>query len=210
MMRLQKKIKVLSGGERARVALCKLLLEPYNLLIMDEPTNHLDITSKGLLKKALAKYDGSLIVVSHDREFLQGLTQKVYEFKNQNIKEYVGDINTFLSEKDLENFKQLESSQKDQKNTKQDKSADQVSFTEQKNQQNKIKNLQNRISKLEKKIEELEQSQKEIDLQLSNPEKFKELSQQDGFFEQYQKNQQKKQELELEWEQAVEQLELQS
>ena len=205
-----KKIKVLSGGERARVALCKLLLEPYNLLIMDEPTNHLDITSKGLLKKALAKYDGSLIVVSHDREFLQGLTQKVYEFKNQNIKEYVGDINTFLSEKDLENFKQLESSQKDQKNTKQDKSADQVSFTEQKNQQNKIKNLQNIISKLEKKIEELEQSQKEIDLQLSNPEKFKELSQQDGFFEQYQKNQQKKQELELEWEQAVEQLELQS
>ena len=162
------------------------------------------------MKKALAKYDGSLIVVSHDREFLQGLTQKVYEFKNQNIKEYVGDINTFLSEKDLENFKQLESSQKDQKNTKQDKSADQVSFTEQKNQQNKIKNLQNRISKLEKKIEELEQSQKEIDLQLSNPEKFKELSQQDGFFEQYQKNQQKKQELELEWEQAVEQLELQS
>ena len=205
-----KKIKVLSGGERARVALCKLLLEPYNLLIMDEPTNHLDITSKGLLKKALAKYDGSLIVVSHDREFLQGLTQKVYEFKNQNIKEYIGDINTFLSEKDLENFKQLESSQKEQKNTKQDKSADQLSFTEQKNQQNKIKNLQNRISKLEKKIEELEQSQKEIDLQLSNPEKFKELSQQDGFFEQYQKNQQKKQELELEWEQAVEQLELQS
>ena len=194
-----KKIKVLSGGERARVALCKLLLEPYNLLIMDEPTNHLDITSKGLLKKALAKYDGSLIVVSHDREFLQGLTQKVYEFKNQNIKEYIGDINTFLSEKDLENFKQLESSQKEQKNTKQDKSADQVSFTEQKNQQNKIKNLQNRISKLEKKIEELEQSQKEIDLQLSNPEKFKELSQQDGFFEQYQKNQQKKQELEFRW-----------
>jgi len=131
---VKKKVKVLSGGERARVALCKLLLEPYNLLIMDEPTNHLDITSKELLKKALAKYDGSLIVVSHDREFLQGLTEKVYEFKNQNIKEYIGDIDMFLSEKDLESFKQLESSQKEQKNTKQDKSAVQLSFIEQKNQ----------------------------------------------------------------------------
>jgi ATP-binding cassette subfamily F protein 3 len=112
---VSKKIKVLSGGERARVALCKLLLEPYNLLVMDEPTNHLDIQSKTLLKKALLNYDGSLIVVSHDREFLQGLSQKVYEFKNQKIREYIGDIDTFLSEKDLENFKQLESSQKDQK-----------------------------------------------------------------------------------------------
>jgi len=204
-----KKIKVLSGGERARVALCKLLLEPYNLLIMDEPTNHLDITSKELLKKALAKYDGSLIIVSHDREFLQGLTQKVYEFKSQNIKEYIGDIDMFLSEKDLENFKQLESSQLQQKNTKQDKSADQLSFTEQKNKKKKIKNLKNRISKLEKKIEEIDITQKDLDLQLSDPEKFKELSQQEGFFEQYERNQHKKQELELEWGQAVEQLELQ-
>ena len=203
---VEKKVKVLSGGERARVALCKLLLEPYNLLIMDEPTNHLDITSKELLKKALAKYDGSLIVVSHDREFLQGLTQKVYEFKHQNIKEYIGDINTFLSEKDLENFKQLESSQKDQKNTKQDKTEDQLSYNEHKNLQKKIKKLQNRISKLEKQIEILDKSQKEIDLQLSDPEKFKELSQTEGFFEQYEKNQQKKQQLELEWEQIVEHL----
>jgi len=203
---VEKKVKVLSGGERARVALCKLLLEPYNLLIMDEPTKHLDITSKELLKKALAKYDGSLIVVSHDREFLQGLTQKVYEFKHQNIKEYIGDINTFLSEKDLENFKQLESSQKDQKNTKQDKTEDQLSYNEHKNLQKKLKKLQNRISKLEKQIETLDKSQKELDVELSNPEKFKELSQTEGFFEQYEKNQQKKQQLELEWEQIVEHL----
>jgi len=207
---VDKKVKVLSGGERARVALCKLLLEPYNLLIMDEPTNHLDITSKGLLKKALAKYDGSLIIVSHDREFLQGLTQKVYEFKNQNIKEYIGDIETFLSEKDLESFKQLESSQKEQKNTKQDKSEDQLSYIQQKNHQKKIKSLKNRINKLEKKIEELDKSQKEIDLQLSDPEKFKELSEQEGFFDQYQNNQQKKQKLELEWEQAIDKLGLQN
>ena len=204
---VKKKVKVLSGGERARVALCKLLLEPYNLLIMDEPTNHLDITSKELLKKALAKYDGSLIVVSHDREFLQGLTEKVYEFKNQNIKEYIGDIDTFLEEKDLENFKQLESSQKEQKNTKQDKSDVQLSYAEQKAYKKKIKKLQNRVSKLEKEIETLDKSQKQIDADLAIPEKFNELSKKDGFFAEYEKNQQKLQELEEEWEKAVVQLE---
>ena len=204
---VKKKVKVLSGGERARVALCKLLLEPYNLLIMDEPTNHLDITSKELLKKALAKYDGSLIVVSHDREFLQGLTEKVYEFKNQNIKEYIGDIDTFLEEKDLENFKQLESSQKEQKHTKQDKSDVQLSYAEQKAYKKKIKKLQNRLSKLEKEIETLDKSQKQIDADLAIPEKFNELSKKDGFFAEYEKNQQKLQELEEEWEKAVVQLE---
>ena len=203
---VKKKVKVLSGGERARVALCKLLLEPYNLLVMDEPTNHLDITSKELLKKALNNYDGSLIVVSHDREFLQGLTEKVYEFKNQNIKEYVGDIDTFLSEKDLENFKELESSQKEQKKTKQDKSDDQISYVDQKNQQKKIKKLQNRISKLEKQIEILDNSQKQIDADLAIPEKFSELSKKDGFFAEYEKNQLKLQELEVEWGQAAEKL----
>jgi ATP-binding cassette subfamily F protein 3 len=131
----------------------------------------------------------------------------VYEFKNQNIKEYIGDIDTFLSEKDLENFKQLESSQKEQKNTKQDKSEEQSSYAEQKSHQKKIKKLQNRVSKLEKQIEILDKSQKAIDADLSDPEKFKELSQQEGFFEQYEKNQQKLQELETEWEQAAEKLE---
>ena len=204
---VKKKVKVLSGGERARVALCKLLLEPYNLLVMDEPTNHLDITSKELLKKALNNYDGSLIVVSHDREFLQGLTEKVYEFKNQNIKEYVGDIDTFLSEKDLENFKELESSQKEQKKTKQNKSDDQLSYADQKNQQKKVKKLQNRISKLEKQIEILDKSQKQIDADLAIPEKFSELSKKEGFFAEYENNQQKLQELEAEWEKSAEQLE---
>ena len=204
---VSKKIKVLSGGERARVSLCKLLLEPYNLLIMDEPTNHLDITSKELLKKALNNYDGSLIIVSHDREFLQGLTKKVYEFKNQNIKEYIGDIDTFLSEKDLENFKQLESSQKDQKNTKEDKSDQRSSFKENKNYKKKVKQLQNKISKLEKKIEELDKAQKEVDMQLSDPKKFKELSSNKDFFDQYDKNLKEKQKLELEWEKSIDKLE---
>jgi ATP-binding cassette subfamily F protein 3 len=200
---VKKKVKVLSGGERARVALCKLLLKPYNLLIMDEPTNHLDITSKELLKKALAKYDGSLIIVSHDREFLQALTEKVYEFKNQNIKEYIGDIDTFLEEKDLENFKQLESSQKEQKNTKQDKSDVQLSYAQKKAHQKKRKKLQNRLSKLEKEIETLDKSQKQIDADFAITEKFNELSKKDGFFAEYEKNQQKLQELEAEWEKTA-------
>ena len=176
---------------------------------MDEPTNHLDITSKELLKKALINYDGSLVVVSHDREFLNGLTEKVYEFKNQNIKEYIGDIDAFLAEKDLKDFKQLESSQKQQKHTKQDKSGGQLSYTKKKSHNKKVKNLQKRISKLEKRIEEIERCQKEFDMQLSDPEKFKELSQKEGFFEHYEKNQQKKQELESEWEQAIEELDSQ-
>jgi len=203
---VDKKVKVLSGGERARVALCKLLLEPVNLLIMDEPTNHLDITSKALLKKALDNYDGSLIVVSHDREFLQALTQKVYEFKNQNIKEYIGDINTFLSEKDLENFKQLESSQKNQKNIKQDKTKERLTYDQQKKQQKSIKKLQNRISKLEKEIEVLETSQKSIDTDLADSDKFKELSQKEGFFEEYKKNSQKLDQLIKDWENTIEKL----
>ncbi len=199
---VNKKIKVLSGGERARVALCKLLLEPYNLLIMDEPTNHLDITSKKLLKKALLNYDGSLIVVSHDREFLQDLTDKVYEFKDQNIREYIGDIDTFLREKEFKNFKQLESSQKKQKNINKDKLVERLSYDERKMLQKKIRKFQNKISKLESLISTLEKQQRSIDKDLSDPEKFKELSQKKDFFEEYDKNQNKLEELVKEWEQA--------
>tara|TARA_B110000263_G_scaffold203950_1_gene184067 strand:- start:2394 stop:4331 length:1938 start_codon:yes stop_codon:yes gene_type:complete len=194
-----KKIKVLSGGERARVALCKLLLEPYNLLVMDEPTNHLDITSKDLLKKALLNFDGSLIVVSHDREFLQGLTQKVYEFKNQNIKEYIGDINTFLSEKEMSNFKQLESSQKDQKIVDKDKNKEQKSYHDKKNHKSNIKKLRNRINKLEKEITTLSTSLKEKDEALSDPVKFKELSNDKDFFSIYDQEQQNLKKLEDDW-----------
>ncbi len=96
---VEKKVKVLSGGERNRLALCMLLLKPINVLLMDEPTNHLDIKSKNVLKQALKNYEGTLLLVSHDRDFLQGMTDKVYEFKDQSIKEYLGDINYFLGER---------------------------------------------------------------------------------------------------------------
>ncbi len=201
-----KKIKVLSGGERARVALCKLLLEPYNLLVMDEPTNHLDITSKDLLKKALANFDGSLIVVSHDREFLEGLTQKVYEFKNQNIKEYIGDINTFLAEKEISDFKQLESSQKDQKIVNKDKKNEQTSYHDKKAHNSNIKKLRNKINKLEKEITSLSASLKDKDKALSDPVKFKELSGDKDFFSKYDQEQQKLSALEDDWTVSTEKL----
>jgi len=204
---VSKKIKVLSGGERARVALCKLLLEPYNLLVMDEPTNHLDIQSKTLLKKALLNYDGSLIVVSHDREFLQGLSQKVYEFKNQKIREYIGDIDTFLSEKDLENFKQLESSQKDQKVISKDKNQEQLSYNENKKRKSDINKLKNSIGKIEKKIEQLEIVLKQKDTELSDPHKFKELSSDSNFFDVYKQEQNSLKDLEKKWADQTEELE---
>lgn len=107
-----KKVKVLSGGEKTRLALLKLLLEPVNLLILDEPTNHLDLKTKDILKAALKDFDGTLIVVSHDRDFLDGLVDKVYEFRNKKVKEHLGDINSFLESRKMENLKEIERKQK--------------------------------------------------------------------------------------------------
>tara|TARA_B100001175_G_C19502596_1_gene638985 strand:+ start:78 stop:2006 length:1929 start_codon:yes stop_codon:yes gene_type:complete len=201
-----KKIKVLSGGERARVSLCKLLLKPYNLLVMDEPTNHLDITSKELLKQALMEYDGSLIVVSHDREFLQGLTQKVYEFRDMNIKEYHGDINTFLSEKDLNNFKQLELSNKDYDNSNiKDQNKD--SFKDKKDKKRKINKLKSKIRNIEKEIDALSDELKKKDLELADPIKFNELSSEKDFFKIYGQQKNDLIQLEEKWTALVEELE---
>ena len=202
---VDKKIKVLSGGERARVALCKLLLEPINLLIMDEPTNHLDMMSKDILKRALKDYDGSLIVVSHDRDFLQGLTEKVYEFKNQNIKEYIGDINTFLNKRELADFKQLEKSEKQE--PKKDKKQEQLTYQQNKKKTREKRKLQNRISKLEKQIDALEKQMKQLDKQLADANQFQKLSKEKDFFEKYEQNQQKLQQLVQYWENTMAQLE---
>jgi ATP-binding cassette subfamily F protein 3 len=109
---VEKYVRVLSGGERNRLALAKLLLQPFNVLVMDEPTNHLDIKSKSVLKQALVKFDGTLILVSHDRDFLQDLTNKVYEFKSQNIKEYLGDIDFYLNQRKIEDFREIEKKDK--------------------------------------------------------------------------------------------------
>ena len=105
---VEKKVKVLSGGERNRLALAKMLLSSFNVLVMDEPTNHLDIASKNVLKQALQRFEGTLIIVSHDRDFLTGLTDKVYEFKNHTIKEYLGDIDFYLEQRAVSSFREIE------------------------------------------------------------------------------------------------------
>ncbi len=147
---VEKKVKVLSGGERNRLALCKLLLQPINVLVMDEPTNHLDIKSKNVLKAALQKYEGTLLLVSHDRDFLQGMSNIVYEFKDQKIREYLGDINYFLEQRNLENMREVEKRDVVKKETP--KENPKVSYEDQK----KNKTLQNKLSKIESQISQLE------------------------------------------------------
>jgi ATP-binding cassette subfamily F protein 3 len=148
---VDKKVKVLSGGERNRLALCKLLLQPINVLVMDEPTNHLDIKSKNVLKAALQKYEGTLLLVSHDRDFLQGMSNIVYEFRDQKIREYLGDINFFLEQRNLENMREVEKKDVVKKEVQKDSSK--VSYEDQK----KNKSLQNRLSKVESQIKQLEE-----------------------------------------------------
>jgi ATP-binding cassette subfamily F protein 3 len=147
---VDKKVKVLSGGERNRLALCKLLLQPINVLVMDEPTNHLDIKSKNVLKTALKKYEGTLLLVSHDRDFLQGMSNIVYEFKDQKIREYLGDINFFLEQRNLENMREVE--KKDAVKKEVPSASSKQSYEDQK----KNKTLQNKLSKVESLIRQLE------------------------------------------------------
>ena len=204
----QKKIKVLSGGERARVALCKLLLEPVNLLIMDEPTNHLDMVSKDILKNALNNYDGTLIIVSHDRDFLQGLSEKVYEFKDHGIKEYLGDINEFLNAKKVMDFKQFELENKQKASSPKSKdSENKISYQERKQLDKYIKKTSNKVVNLERSVEALEKELKALDAELSQPDRYKELSSQAGFFESYQEKQQQLAQYMSDWEQNLERLE---
>ncbi len=177
---VDKKAKVLSGGERNRLALCKLLLAPFNVLIMDEPTNHLDIASKNVLKQALNQFKGTLIVVSHDRDFLQGLTSTVYGFKDKVIKEYLGDIDYFLEQHKIENLREAE------KRTvvKVDKTS-QKSTTQQGSsaQEKDLKKLNNKLSRIETEIADLEKEIEKIDIELA--QNYEEVSSQPNFFENY-------------------------
>jgi len=154
---VEKYVKVLSGGERNRLALAKMLLQPFNVLVMDEPTNHLDIKSKNVLKRACQNFEGTLILVSHDRDFLQGLTNKVYEFKNRAIKEYLGDVDFYLEQRKAEDFRAIEKKQEERQEKKAEKNNS--SFQDQK----KIKSLKNQLSTVERKIASLEKELKKID-----------------------------------------------
>jgi ATP-binding cassette subfamily F protein 3 len=191
---VEKKVKVLSGGERNRLALCKLLLQPINVLVMDEPTNHLDIKSKNVLKAALQKYEGTLLLVSHDRDFLQGMSNLVYEFKDQKIKEYLGDINFFLEQRNAVNMREIEKKDVEKSDNSNKQQAKNLSYEEQK----KNKSLQNKLSKVETQINQLE-----IDIQKDDKElasNYDKLIENAAFFTAYEKKKKELDQLLEEWE----------
>ena len=171
---IDKKVAVLSGGERARLAMAKLILKPYNLLALDEPTNHMDIRSKDILKQALKAYDGTLIIVSHDRDFLDGLVDKLYEFRDGKVKEHLGGVQDFLERRKLETLNELE---RHYKPVVEEKPAEVIQKKEEAKQEYEAKKyiskeerkIRNRISFLEKGIEELEEKQSKIEEVLANP-----------------------------------------
>jgi ATP-binding cassette subfamily F protein 3 len=171
---VDKKVKVLSGGEKARLALCKLLLHPYNLLILDEPTNHLDIKAKEVLKGALKDFDGTLIVVSHDRDFLSGLTELVYEVTPKGLKQYIGDIKQFLHEKHATSIRAYESKKGETiaKNTaskpKETPSQHKESYQERKKRERDERKLKNQVKKYESRVQDKEQQLKEMDATMAS------------------------------------------
>ncbi|KAA3649983.1 MAG: ABC transporter ATP-binding protein [Bacteroidetes bacterium] len=170
---VDKKVKVLSGGERARLALCKLMLEPINLLILDEPTNHLDIKSKDILKDALLRYDGTLIIISHDRDFLKGLTDKLYEFSNKNVKEHLGGIEAFLKKKSVEDFKEWEQEKKPKvEKQPHDKNANINLYQVKKDLKKEVRTIQNSLNTIEKKIANLEKELEVFNEKLKEPEAY--------------------------------------
>ena len=167
----EKKVKVLSGGEKARLALAKLLLSPFNLLILDEPTNHLDMPSKDVLKNALLQYEGSLILVSHDRDFLQGLSSKVYEFKNHQMHSFTGDVYDFLAQRKMETLNELQSRSMAAATTSGEKVSSNKELWEQKKQREADdRKKKNRLRKLEDELELLQALLADTEAKLSDPE----------------------------------------
>ncbi|MEM0519233.1 ABC-F family ATP-binding cassette domain-containing protein [Aequorivita flava] len=189
---VEKYVRVLSGGERNRLALAKLLLQPFNVLVMDEPTNHLDIKSKNVLKDALKNFEGTLLLVSHDRDFLQGLTNKVYEFKDHHIKEYLGDIDYFLEQRNLENLREAE------KRTVVAETKVKRTAGEEYEIQKKLKSVKNKLSNVESTISFLEKEIANIDTELLI--NYEETIAKPHFFDKYQEKKKKLKNLMEEWE----------
>lgn len=169
---IDKKVKVLSGGERTRLAMIRLLLQPVNLLILDEPTNHLDMRSKDVLKYAIKNFNGTAIIVSHDRDFLDGLVEKVYEFANGEVKEHIGGIYDFISKKNIESLNELNSPRKEKETTKatSENISSKNDYEERKLLNKKLKKLESLIKDCEKRVSSLEETLSDIEKQLATPE----------------------------------------
>ncbi len=181
-----KKVKVLSGGEKGRLALCKMILEPRNFLVLDEPTNHLDIMSKEILKSALNQFEGTIIIVSHDRDFLHALTNKTYEFTKEGIKEHLGDINEFLEKKQLEDMRMLAKKDEVKKPEPTKASKQEIkNNNDSKEKEKEIKKLKADLEKCEKRIAELEGQIADLDQKLQDPKQFQELTTKPDFYKGY-------------------------
>ena len=171
---VDKKVRVLSGGERTRLAMIRLMLEPVNFLVLDEPTNHLDMRSKERLKQALTDYDGTVLVVSHDREFLDGLVNCVYEFRNRKIRQHLGGIYDFLTKKKMESLRELEQKSKPALSTpgesKRVVETSKFSYEERKEINKNISRLEKNIAQSEDEITRLEDEIEQIDKKMSDPD----------------------------------------
>ena len=202
-----KKVKVLSGGERARLAMAKLLLQPHNFLVLDEPTNHLDMVAKDVLKQALKNFKGTLVVVSHDRDFLQGLTDKVFEFRKDGIHEHLGDIEHFLYRKQMDSFRALEQEKEaGAKSGKQkaSNSDNKQQFERKKQLEKDIRKLKNQVNKHEKEIDKLDKQIGEMEAKLKEPETFQKLSGDQEFFNEYNALKKQQETATEAWDKAVE------
>lgn len=198
-----KKVKVLSGGERSRLAMIRLLLEPVNLLILDEPTNHLDMRTKDVLKEAILAFDGTVILVSHDRDFLDGLVSKVYEFGGGNVREHIGGIYDFLRTKDIDTLDQLpKRAVVEDLVAKEEPNAGKLSYEQQKEQAKLRRKAEKEVADWERKVEEIEQRISEMEQQMSTPEGASDIS----LATQYAEVKKQQATAEEEWEAAVDRL----
>jgi ATP-binding cassette subfamily F protein 3 len=201
---VDKKVHVLSGGEKGRLSLARLLLEPVNLLVLDEPTNHLDMRSKDILKAALQQYNGTMILVSHDREFLDGLCNKVVEFKEGKIKEFPGGIFEFLQSRKLDTLKQLEQVKAEKVVQQEKKQQEKVVVQRNPNNDKELKQLQNKIRNTEEKISELENAVSELEAQLADPDVYAKPEESQKLLKAHELRKKELDDVVAQWEQMIE------
>ena len=183
---VDKKVKVLSGGEKTRLALARMLLTPVNLLVLDEPTNHLDMRSKDILKSALLHFDGTLVVVSHDRDFLNGLTTKVFEFRNRGIRQHIGDIYNFLETRNLENLRELEKQKRNEASKRENEvSENKVQYRKRKEEEKALRKIKSEIRRIEEEILKLEEEKHKIEMMLADPAASDGKTTDELFYKQY-------------------------
>ena len=200
---IDKKVKVLSGGERSRLAMARMMLEPHNLLILDEPTNHMDMRSKDILKTALQKFDGTVVLVSHDREFLDGIVDKVYEFRDGGVREYLGGIYYFLDKRKLENLHEVERKAVVQNTAKQESSQGKLSYEQKKEQEKLLRKLRKNIEQIEADTAEVERKIAEYDARFATATEYNAED-----YKEYDELKRRYDHLMHEWEKAVYELEI--